>query len=103
VNQDSAKVAPIDSGCEHCRAPIGACKVYAHARVFCSMACADAWETDPANVGAVAASHRAANCSGYLECVRRDLMRDVYPARAVFAACEAHCPLRESSGSENRS
>jgi len=71
-------------------------RVSMHGNDFCSGACADAWEVDPANADAVADSHRRARCSAYVECVMAALMRDVMRVSPRFASCDADCPLRET-------
>jgi len=72
-------------------------QVGAHGRSFCSMACADAWEKDPANADAMAESYRKGNCSAYVDCVCAAMMLDVQTrARPRFASCEAECPLRQA-------
>jgi hypothetical protein len=73
-------------------------RVGAHGRDFCSMACADAWERDTANDGAVADSYRRGNCSAYAACVAGKMMLDLHPGtRPPFTSCDADCPLRPTA------
>jgi len=51
--------------CAECLKPIGGTRVAAHGRDFCSTACVDAWEAQPANADALARSHAEARDLGY--------------------------------------
>jgi hypothetical protein len=56
--------------CHECHLPIdmrevGTARIGAHSRDFCSMGCADAWESNPDNTDAVRRSHQRAADAGW--------------------------------------